>query len=64
MENQAGGEIIQLSADDHDTQVNGPPFTFYIDPSADAEILRYFTISGDRERGKVMLTIYNLELAY
>ena len=49
-ENQPAGEIIQLTADDHDTLTNGPPFTFQIDPNADPEIRALFSTTG--ERGK------------
>ena len=45
-ENQPAGEIMTLTAKDHDELKNGPPFTFRLDPNADAEIRNLFEIRG------------------
>jgi len=46
-ENQNPGEIMQLTAADHDEEHNGPPFTFRISETAESEIKDFFRIEGN-----------------
>lgn len=60
-ENKPPGKITELKARDYDSDVNGPPFKFRIDSSADSDIMHNFEIREsslyarvifDRERRK------------
>ena len=51
-ENEPPGNITELKARDYDSDENGPPFTYRIDMTADADILAKFEIRGNTLRAK------------
>lgn len=46
-ENQAPGNIVKLTADDYDEEINGPPFYYSIPENASDDIRQKFGITGD-----------------
>ena len=50
LENRPKGSIIQLSAEDYDSEVNGAPFTFEIDSNAFQDIKTLFSINGNEKK--------------
>eukprot|EP00096_Caligus_rogercresseyi_P016358 TRINITY_DN898_c0_g1_i1.p1 TRINITY_DN898_c0_g1~~TRINITY_DN898_c0_g1_i1.p1 ORF type:complete len:1540 (+),score=519.42 TRINITY_DN898_c0_g1_i1:230-4849(+) len=54
-ENQGPGFVGELLADDYDTQENGPPFTFEIDPSAHQDLKAKFAVKEFKNNGSFYL---------
>ncbi|XP_040581523.1 DE-cadherin [Lepeophtheirus salmonis] len=54
-ENQGPGIVGELLADDYDTEENGPPFTFEIDPSANQNLKAKFAVKEYKNNGTFYL---------